>query len=153
MRSTYGVHIVWCHFILESFTSFSQVLWSNDVTDVTVWQITSNPNPRVLKIEKWKMIEMKMKNESKTNWSLLFYFLTKDFFDMLSIISYVIRIDQNIIEIDYYSYIKKARENVIHEMLEDSGSIGKTKGYDRPFKGSIVDMECGLLFVTFSNVD
>ena len=26
----------------------------SDVTDVTVWQITSNPNPRVLKIEKWK---------------------------------------------------------------------------------------------------
>jgi len=52
-----------------------------------------------------------------------------------------------------YSYIKKARENVIHEILEDSGSIGKTKRYDRPFKGSIVGIECGLLFVTFSNVD
>jgi len=36
-----------------------------DVTDVTVWPITSNPNPRVLKIEKCKIIEKKMKNENE----------------------------------------------------------------------------------------
>jgi len=33
----------------------------SDVTDVTVSPITSNPNPIVLKIEKCKMIEMKIK--------------------------------------------------------------------------------------------
>ena len=43
-----------------------------DVTDVTVWPITSNPNPRVLKIEKMKnkkQIEKKNKNkkENKKN--------------------------------------------------------------------------------------
>ena len=36
-----------------------------DVTDVTVWQITSNPNSRVLKIEKCKIIKIKMKNKNK----------------------------------------------------------------------------------------
>jgi len=35
----------------------------SNVTDVTLWPITSNPNPRVLKIEKCKIIEMKMKME------------------------------------------------------------------------------------------
>jgi len=35
----------------------------SNVTDVTVWPITSNPNPSILKIEKCKMIEKKMKNE------------------------------------------------------------------------------------------
>jgi len=79
--------------------------------------------------------------------------MVENFFDMLSIISYIIRIDQNIIEIDYCSYIKKAKENVIHEILEGSESIGKTKEYDRPFKRSIVGTECSLLFVIFSNVD
>jgi len=79
--------------------------------------------------------------------------MVENFFDMLSIISYIIRIDQNIIEIDYYSYIKKAKENVIHEILEGSESIGKIKEYDRPFKRSIVGTECSLLFVIFSNVD
>ena len=38
----------------------------SDVTDVTVWPITSNSNPRVLKIEKYKIIEMKMKNKLKS---------------------------------------------------------------------------------------
>ena len=72
---------------------------------------------------------------------------------MLSIISYVIRIYQNIIEIDYYSYIKKARENVIYKILECNGSISKTKEYDRPYQGFRVGTECSLLFVTFSNVN
>ena len=39
---------------------------SSDVTDVTVWQITSNPNPRVLKIEKWKN-KLKEKQNEKEN--------------------------------------------------------------------------------------
>ena len=39
-----------------------------DVTDVTVWPITSNPNPRVLKIEQCKVIKKKIKwNEKEEN--------------------------------------------------------------------------------------
>ena len=39
----------------------------SNVTDVTVWPITSTPNPRVLKIEKWKnkSKENKMRKENK----------------------------------------------------------------------------------------
>ena len=36
-----------------------------DVTDVTVWPITSNPNPRVLKIEKWKINQKKWNEKRK----------------------------------------------------------------------------------------
>ena len=32
----------------------------SDMTDVTVWPITSTPIPRVLKIEKWKINQKKM---------------------------------------------------------------------------------------------
>jgi len=35
----------------------------SDVTDVTVWQITSNPNPKVLKIENMKI----NRNENENN--------------------------------------------------------------------------------------
>ena len=35
------------------------------VTGVTVWPITSDPNPRVLKIEKYKVIKNKMKMKMK----------------------------------------------------------------------------------------
>ena len=57
---------MWCPCGMTSFCSrifyslFSSsminvVTIPSDVTDVTVWLITSNPNPQVLKIEKWKI--------------------------------------------------------------------------------------------------
>jgi len=48
------------------------------VTDVTVWQITSNPSPRVLKIEKWKIIwkENKIRKKIKKKLSLHSLILT-----------------------------------------------------------------------------
>jgi len=57
---------------------------------------------------------------------------------MLSMISHVIGIDQNIIKIDYHIDIKKVRKNVIYKVLEDSRSISKIKEHDRLFKRSIV---------------
>ena len=72
---------------------------------------------------------------------------------MLSMISHVVRIDQNIIKIDYHTDIKEVRENVIYEALEGSRSIGETKGHNKLFEESIADVECGLLFVIFSNMN
>ena len=57
MRPTYGVHIVWHYFVLESSTSFSQVLWS------MLWPITSNPNPKCSK--NWKMKNKSNENENE----------------------------------------------------------------------------------------
>jgi len=37
---------------------------------------------------------------------------------MLGIVSHVIRIDKNIIKIDYHTDIKKVREDVIYKTLE-----------------------------------
>ena len=59
---------------------------------------------------------------------------------MLSMISYVIGTDQNIIKIDYYIDIKKIRKNIIHKVLEGSRNISEIKEHDRLFKGSIVDV-------------
>ena len=56
------------------------------------------------------------------------------FFYMLVMLGHVIRVDEYIIQIDYNTDIQKVRENVIHELLEGHRSIGKTKGYYRPFK-------------------
>ena len=61
---------------------------------------------------------------------------------MLSIISYVIGIYQNIFKIDYNTDIKKIREDIIYKILEDSRSLSKIKEYDRPFKESIVFYCC-----------
>ena len=40
-----------------------------------LWLITTNSNPRVLKIEKCKIIKMKMKRKNKIKWSPLFHIL------------------------------------------------------------------------------
>ena len=69
---------IWCPYCMTLFCSrtFYSLLLSSvinvvttpsDVTDVTVWPITSNPNPRVLKIEKSKINQ----KENKRKLSLL----------------------------------------------------------------------------------
>jgi len=69
---------IWCSYCMTLFCSrtFYSLLLSSvinvvttlsDVTDMTVWPITSNPNPRVLKIEKWKINQ----KENKRKLSLL----------------------------------------------------------------------------------
>jgi len=41
------------------------VITPSDMTDVTVWQITFNPNPKVLKIENMKINQNKNKNKKR----------------------------------------------------------------------------------------
>jgi len=56
------------------------------------------------------------------------------FFHMPVMLGHAIRVDEYIIQIDHDTYIQKIRENVVHELLEGRGSIGKTEGHYRPFK-------------------
>ena len=56
------------------------------------------------------------------------------FLNMLVMFGHVIRVDEYIIQIDHDTDIQEIGENVVHESLESHGSIGKTKGYYRPFK-------------------
>ena len=81
MRPTYSVHVVWHYFVLEPSTSFFLVLWSMlwpYCQMWLMWLITSNPNPRILKIEKmknkWKRKSKWKKNKKKP--SLLSVILT-----------------------------------------------------------------------------
>jgi len=56
------------------------------------------------------------------------------FFYMLVMLGHVIQVDEYIIQIDHDTDIQKVGENVVHELLEGRGSIGKTEGHYRPFK-------------------
>jgi len=56
------------------------------------------------------------------------------FFYIPVILRHVIRVDEYIIQIDHNTDIQQVRENVIHELLEGCGSIGKTEGHYRLFK-------------------
>ena len=56
------------------------------------------------------------------------------FFHMSVMFRHVIQVDEYIIQIDNDTDIQKIRENIVYEFLEGRGSIGKTKGYYKPFK-------------------
>jgi len=60
--------------------------------------------------------------------------MLKYFFYMLVMLGHVIRVDEYIIQIDHGTDIQKVGENVVHELLEDHRSIGKTEGHYRLFK-------------------
>jgi len=49
--------------------------------------------------------------------------LFQHFFDMVPVLCNIIRVDQNVIQVDYYTYIKEVGEHVVHEALEGSYSI------------------------------
>jgi len=53
---------------------------------------------------------------------------------MLVIFRHIIQVDEYVIQIDHDTNIQKVRENVVYESLESRRSIGKVKGYYRPFK-------------------
>jgi len=73
--------------------------------------------------------------------------------NILGVVSYIVGIDQNIIEINYHTDIEEVEKDIIHKVLESSGSIIKTKKHNRLFKGSVVSTKSSLPFVTFSTVD
>jgi len=56
------------------------------------------------------------------------------FFYILVMLEHVIQVDEYIIQIDHDTDIQKIRKNIVHEFLEDHGSIGKTEGHYRLFK-------------------
>ena len=55
--------------------------------------------------------------------------MVKNLVDMFAMFSRVARVDKDIIKIDYNTYIEEVLEDVVHEMLESSRGISKTKGH------------------------
>jgi len=44
-------------------------------------------------------------------------------FDMVPVLCDIIRVDQDVIQVDYYAHIKEVREHIVHEALEGSWSV------------------------------
>jgi len=60
--------------------------------------------------------------------------MLKYFFYILVMLGHVIRVDEYIIQVNHNTDIQKIRENIVHESVENCGSIGKAEGHYRPFK-------------------
>ena len=78
---------------------------------------------------------------------------SKNFFNVLLVVREVIRVDENIVEVDDNRDIDHIGESVVHEMLECGGSIGKTFRDDQPFKRAIACPKGGLCLVSLTYPD
>jgi hypothetical protein len=75
----------------------------------------------------------------------------EDFSDLGPVLFFVIRVDEDVIQIYKDADIEQVRKNVIHKSLKCSRSIGESERHDTPFKGAISGSECCFPFVTFSD--
>jgi hypothetical protein len=65
----------------------------------------------------------------------------------------VIRINQDVVDIDNDANIEHITKNDIHETLKNCGTVGKTERHDLPLKQTILGSKGGLPFVVFRNSD
>jgi len=75
------------------------------------------------------------------------------FLNMLAMFRHVIWVDEYIIQIDHDIGIQEIGEKIVHKLLKDHRSIGKTKRYYRPLKWSITCSKGSLPFITIGNVN
>ena len=59
----------------------------------------------------------------------------------------IMRIDENVVEVDYDADIEHVSEDGVDEPLESSRSVRESFGYDIPLVGSISGVECGFPLV------
>jgi hypothetical protein len=65
------------------------------------------------------------------------------------VLKQVIRINEDVVDIDNEANIEHIAENVIHETLKNHGTIGKTARHDLPLKRTISGLKGGLPLITF----
>src|SRR5882672_1635292 len=72
----------------------------------------------------------------------------KYFSDMSLVFGNVVRVDEDVVQIDDDNDINHVREDVVHKPLESCWSISKPFRNYQPLEGSIASLECSLPFVS-----
>jgi hypothetical protein len=78
---------------------------------------------------------------------------SEDFSDLSLVLFFVIRVNEDVIQVYKDTDVEQVRKDVIHKSLKCSRSIGKSERHDTPFKGAILGLEHCFPFVTFSDMD
>ena len=47
----------------------------------------------------------------------------QDLFNVALVLRNIVRVDQDVIQVNYFAHIQEVREYIIHEVLEDSWSV------------------------------
>ena len=77
----------------------------------------------------------------------------KDFANLNAMFLGVVRVYEDVIEINDYRNVQKIGEYVVHESLKRRRCIRKSKRHDEPFERSIASSEGGFPFVAFGNAN
>ena len=77
----------------------------------------------------------------------------KDFANLNAMFLGVVRVYEDVVEIDDYRNVQKIGEYVVHESLKRRGCIRKSKRHDEPFEQSIASLEGSFPFVAFGNAN
>ena len=73
--------------------------------------------------------------------------------DMLYMLFFRVRIDEDVIQVYQHAYIEQVTEDVIHKTLKSGRCIRKSKGHDTPFEGAVAGAESGFPFIALSDTD
>ena len=77
----------------------------------------------------------------------------ENFLDMVLVFFLRVGVDEDVVEVHQYTNIEQVAKDVIHEVLESGGCIGKSKRHYAPFEGAVASPESCLSFVTLSDLD
>ena len=69
--------------------------------------------------------------------------------DMLTVLSNVVGVDQDVIQIDEDAYIEHVGEDVVYEVLKSCQCISQTKGHNTPFERAVAGAKGSFPFITF----
>jgi hypothetical protein len=84
---------------------------------------------------------------------LVFAEESKDLTQVFLVVSLVLAVYEDIINVHDDTFVKEGAENVLNQGLECGGSIGKTKWHDLVLKVAVASAERGLLNVIFMDPD
>ncbi|KXN87128.1 hypothetical protein AN958_09171 [Leucoagaricus sp. SymC.cos] len=73
--------------------------------------------------------------------------------NMFAVFSGVVRVDEDVVQIDRNADIKEVAEDVIHEMLESGRCVSKTEGHNQPFKGAVASLKSSFPLIAFGDAD
>jgi len=84
---------------------------------------------------------------------MMFLEASEHFTDMVTMEIGIVRVDEDVVQVNEDANIEEVAKNVIHESLKGGWRIGESEGHYTPFKGAIVSSECGFPFVNFTDSD
>ena len=77
----------------------------------------------------------------------------KDLPNMFSVRFWIVRIDEDIVQIDDDMNINQVFKNIVNEPRPSGWRVGETERHNQPFKRPVASPECGLPFVSVGNAD